>query len=332
MQNITYKLDKQLMQDYTTTQELFGYLQATFFAGTDVMKTVLGFKNEAESNDFMLANIERLLAEPYNSEKKANDNKAHQFARLFFSSKEGRIPAREYNPCLDPAVRLEMNDDEKELCAFYLTMAGLCHDLTDYYMFSLDQLKPGLETGEDWIYDFQITNKHLVLFLETTTYRNIAARILHIVVKENLNLVLGTNDTLQEYLAHGEGPAFMDLRAGKLSADSYIDKVLALLNDWLAHDLEAERLNLNDNELAIHDQLMGIIRPGDFIEEYVEASRTLATYFNRPPKIGTSKKLYVSAFIGIVEAYVEESEIDYDENIRQALANYAEYVYELSFD
>ncbi len=124
----------------------------------------------------------------------------------------------------------------------------------------------------------------------------------------------------------------MDLRAGKLSADSYIDKVLSLLNDWLAHDLEAERLNLNDNELAIHDQLMGIIRPGDFIEEYVEASRTLATYFNRPPKIGTSKKLYVSAFIGIVEAYVEESEIDYDENIRQALANYAEYVYELSFD
>lgn len=316
------------MKKKQTAQELFAQIKERLFQDIDIEKLILACNNEDETRKLMVQQLERMLGKEGNAPL---GELAMQMSDYFYTPDEGRQPVSEYQPCLDPAERLSMTEDEKELCSFYLTLAGLCHDLVNHYLFSLDLIKPGMETGEDWIYDFQITNKRLVVYLETTPNRYVASHICHIILKENLNLIIGTNDTLQAFLS-SESFTYRDFIRGKKSPDEYIDKVLEMLNVWLKHDIEAERLNMSDDELAVYDQLLGTIVPDAFDEVTVKAARALATYFNKPPRIGMRMKDYVDTFIKIVQDFATKLDgVELTDQHFACLSNYAEYVYNSNF-
>lgn len=248
---------------------------------SDISQLVGACRKDSEIVELRLSIANQLL-------KNYGGEDAMWLSDQFFTEDEGRNPVMNNgkgNPLLDCEERQKMDDKEMELCAFYLDLAGLCHDLVNHHLFALNQLKANLQQDEndEWFFDFQMNNAAFVKWIQKTPYRYIAAHVAHIMVTKNQQVIASFDPVIDQFIKTNIDPSYQLMLSDDISPDDYVTVVMDVMNKWLKHDEEADRLSLTDEELVLHDLLFGKLRSACFCDNYVDAARELITLRRSDP-------------------------------------------------
>lgn len=218
-------------QNKITTSELFETIKEGIFPDVDVMKVV--DMTESEQSEFTMKLVDNLI------------ERRIKFYDMFYTAEEGRMQ-KDYNPCLDPMARDEMNEDEKQLCKFYLDIAGLCHDLWCHYEF--DPMDLGIKTDDE---EFFVSNEPLTEWVLTSQYRKIALMIALTMKKKAVELMeeVGYREA-EKYLAKLDNKSATAIINGLKAVDHHLEEGL---NRGMTHE-----------EIFMHDA-----RHGKFMTEFV---------------------------------------------------------------
>lgn len=247
-------------------QEFFTMLKNTFFKEIDINKVV--DMSEKEQTTFTLVQTERLLGE----KDAGGVLSAVKLSALFWNTGSGRKPVKgSNNPLMLPSARELMDDDERLLCSFYLTLAGFCHDLV--YHFSFDPMLLGLMTEDE----FFIDNTKLVDFVQHSSYNLINANIACIMRKEAVNAMDEAGyQVASDYLSriwYVEGKTWVAQPGDAgISAKEYVKIVLAALSDVENHLREGLEKKIPQTIIFVHDELFG-----KFMNHYDASALKLAT-------------------------------------------------------
>lgn len=247
-------------------QEFFALLENSFFKGTDVNK-VVGM-SESEQTDFILAQTERMLAEKDDE----GVTLATKLSSMFWNGGCGRKPSKGVkNPLMMPAAREMMDDDERLLCSFYLTLAGFCHDLV--YHFTFDPMLLGLTTGEE----FFIDNTELVDFVKTSPYELINANVASIMRKVAIKAMDEAGyQVASDYLSrlwYEKGKVWITQKdEANIAPKEYVLLVLSALMEVEMHLRDGLDRDIPQNVIFIHDELFG-----KFMNEYDDDALRMAT-------------------------------------------------------
>ena len=297
------------MKNIQTTEEMFQVIKEYLFPDVDV-KQVVTMTEEAQQT-FLLEHLNRLFS-PENIKRIPA-----WYSDLFWTADEGRRPMSGQedwlNPLIDPAARMQMTPDEQLLCSFYVTLAGLCHDL--YLHFPFDPMLLGIETDEDFVY----SNQPLVKWVEQTPYRNIAAEIAATMLKVTLNTVTDYYQPAQDYLSEIRSKDFGTVRInslhyGEVSSEEFTQAVMQALKTLEDHLNRGYEMGLCTEEIILHDEMVGKLRPGfvEWLPELVhELYQTLQEEY---------KKLDLSDFDASKPFHKQKG------SVRRALAAYEETI------
>lgn len=244
-----------------TTQGLFQLIKQSLFPDINV-EAVLDMTQE-EQNTFLLEQLERLFSGTW-----IQRDAPLWLSDLFWTAAEGRkVSPDHYNPFLDPVARMQMTDEERLLCSFYVTLAGLCHDLALHYPF--DPLLLGIENANE---DFLYSNEPLRGWFEITPFVHVAAHMAWIMRNATLRVVTDYYQPAQDYLAEIRLPELgilnpNDLKKGRITPQDFSQAVLKRLKTLDDHVQEGARLGYCDEEIILHDELVG--RVTDYYVEWM---------------------------------------------------------------
>lgn len=228
------------MKNNNTAQELFRIIKESVFRTIEIEKVT--WMNEKEQEQFMLEQINRLLQEA-ESAKSGRENVALWFGNIFWTTfDDERSKKQEYNPFFDTDEREKMNEDERVLCAFYITMSGLCYDLCHHLTF--DPLVLGIDASDD----FFIDNEPLVVWMKSTPYTYIAAHVALTMRKQAKELMVSCGYKMAEdYLTSLKAKNTKELICIIIDALQAIDSHLA----------EGTEKGLSMEQIFMHDEIYG---------------------------------------------------------------------------
>lgn len=240
-------------------QEFFQLLKEAFFSDVEITNVINMTEKEQEA--FILEQTERLL------EGSAKTSAAAKLSEYFWTSREGRNRSRKYaNPLMEPKAREVMEDDERLLCSFYLTLAGFCHDLV--YHYSFDPMVLGISAPEEFFVD----NKPLVDFVLGTKYKRIAAHVACIIRKMALETMedagyQAARDYIYKVWYEEKGVYVKEPDESTIPSCDYAQIVIAALSDVENHLSEGLKKKISQNVIFVHDELFG-----KFVNRYDEAA------------------------------------------------------------
>lgn len=246
-------------------RDFFTMLSDSFFKEININQVV--DMSEEEQTVFTLAQSERLLGERDTD----GISSAVKLSALFWNTGSGRKPVKgTNNPLMMPSARELMDDDERLLCSFYLTLAGFCHDLV--YHFSFDPMLLGLTAEEE----FFIDNTELVDFVKRSPYDLINANIACIMRREAVSAVDEAGyQVASDYLSriwYAEGNAWVSQPGDAgITSKEYVKLVLSALTDVENHLREGLEKKIPQTVIFVHDELFG-----KFMSHYDAAALKLA--------------------------------------------------------
>lgn len=227
-------------KENSSAQDLFKLIKESVFRTVEVEK--VAWMSEAEQQQFLLEQVNRLLLEAEKA-KSPKENAALWLGNQFWTIiDEERCKKQDYNPFFDTDEREKMNDDEKMLCAFYITMSGLCYDLCHHLPF--DALVLGIDATDEFFVD----NEPLVKWIKSTPYIYIATHIALTMKKQAKMLMVSSGYKMAEdYLASLKAKSAKELIATIIDALQAIDSHLA----------EGTEKGLTLDQVFMHDEIYG---------------------------------------------------------------------------
>lgn len=256
-----------------TAKYMFDLIKKDFFEGVNVK--AVAKMTEDEQQEFMLQQIDRLLDEKAEVNVGNGANAAGWLADQFWIAEDEERVMRADNPLFDPEEREKMSEDKRTLCAFYITLSGLCCDLYNHKEF--DPMVLGI-TGHDS--DFMVSNKAFVKWLESTPYVHIAMHIAYTMKKSATELMMQSGyQAAQDYLAQlysNELGLITKPEMENVEPRDYIHFILTELKKIDKHIEEGFRKGLTTEEIFIYDAMNG-----GFVDHYEPSVIPFAKELNR---------------------------------------------------
>ncbi len=228
-------------------QDFFLLLKEKFFSDV-VIDSVINM-TEAQQERFILEQTERLLD--------GDASAAKALSGYFWTDKDGRNRNKKSNnPLMEPKAREVMDDDERLLCSFYLTLAGFCHDLA--FHFTFDPMVLGLSAPDEFFVD----NAELVDFVLHSKYERIAAHVACIMKKQAVEAMEDAGyQVARDYINkvwYEDGKVWVKEPNDKgVPAKEYAKLVIDALNKVEEHLRDGLQRNIPQDVIFVHDELYG---------------------------------------------------------------------------
>lgn len=172
------------------------------------------------------------------------------------------------------------DEEDTPLVAWYLEVAELGFALSNRKVFCLDLLAPGLQMGTDDLrQQFTIDNQPLIDWLQQTPHRRVAAMVARVLMRAELDRVVGHNDAVQDYYA--ESSATNEIDPQEIDkADAFTNQVIEALTEMRRHAERGRQLGLNDEQMRVVDLLWSWV-PHDYQEDYVATAKEVIEVVDR---------------------------------------------------
>lgn len=172
------------------------------------------------------------------------------------------------------------DEEDTPLVAWYLEVAELGYDLYFHKVFCLDLLASGLQMGTDDLrQQFTIDNQPLIDWLQQTPYRRVAAMVARVLMRAELDRVVGHNDAVQDYYAESSATDEIDPQEID-KADAFTNQVIEALTEMRRHAERGRQLGLNDEQMRVVDLLWSWV-PHDYQEDYVATAKEVIEVVDR---------------------------------------------------
>ena len=267
-----------MTQRRTASQDL-AYIERRLFkgAGLDKASRLEGEERRA----YRLAQVERLLTEKYGSAPLAM-----YLSDMFWTADEGRVQY-EKNPSPLLSIVEQQTLTDREMCRLRLILeiAGLCHDLSLHFTFDLTEAF-GIKNSHPLGYHiFDVSNKPLVEWLNTTEYEQIAMHTAYIMKKKAIGLYeyghyLPAQDELAELFSSEYGQLIRRPQETQMPPRSYVNTILDAMLAIERHWQRGRRLKLRPDLVILHDEIYGVV-PRQFDKGALQAAQELYDYMDR---------------------------------------------------
>ena len=172
------------------------------------------------------------------------------------------------------------DEEDTPLVAWYLEVAELGYALSYCKAFCLDLLAPGFQMDTDDLrQQFTIDNQQLIDWLQQTPYRRVAAMVAKILIRVELDRVVGHNDAVQDYYAESSATDEIDPQEID-NADKFINDAIEVLTEMKQHAERGRQLGLNDEQMRVVDLLWSWV-PHDYPEAYVATAKEVIEVVDR---------------------------------------------------
>jgi hypothetical protein len=172
------------------------------------------------------------------------------------------------------------DEEDNPLVAWYLEVAELGYALSYCRAFCLDLLAPGFQMDiDDLRQQFTIDNQQLIDWLQQTPYRRVAAMVAKILIRVELDRVVGHNDAVQDYFAENCSTGDIDTQDID-NADKFINDAIEVLTEMKQHAERGRQLGLNDEQMRVVDLLWSWV-PHDYQEDYVATAKEVIEVVDR---------------------------------------------------
>ena len=261
----------------TASQEL-AYIERTFFkgAGLDKASRLKGDERRA----YRLVQVDRLL-----TVKHGSSPLAMYLSDMFWTANEGRVQYDENpSPLLSLVQQQTLTDREMSRLRLILEIAGLCHDLSLHFTFDLKEAF-GIKNNHPLGYNiFDVSNKQLVEWLNTTEYERIAMHTAYIMKKFAINVYAnGHYQPAQDELAELYSAEYRELIRQPDNTDipprGYVKTILDAMLEIERHWQRGMRLKLKPDVIMLHDELYGVV-PRQFDKGVLKAAQELYDYMD----------------------------------------------------
>jgi hypothetical protein len=258
------------MKHTKTVREMLAQIENDYFKGGSLAEACLlkGDKRRA----YRLAQVERLL-----TEKRGSLPLAMSLSDVFWTADEGRVPMDAANPLLSLKEQQTLTDEEIMRLLLILEVAGLCHDLSLYFAFDLEEAF-GVKDG------FWVSNEELVEWLTTTSYERIAMHTAYIMKKHAISVFEGLHympaqDELADLFSTKHGELVRQPNNTKMAPRDYVRTILDALLAIERHWQQGRRLKLRPDLVMLHDEIFGEV-PRQFDKTVLEAAQALYDYMD----------------------------------------------------
>ena len=264
-------------QKRTARQEL-AYIERRLFKGAGLDKASR-LKGE-ERRTYKLAQVERLL-----TEKHGYTPMAIYLSDMFWTADEGRVQYDE-NPCplLSLVQQQTLTDREMRRLRLILEIAGLCHDLSLHLTFDLTEAF-GIKNNHPLGYNiFDVSNKQLVEWLNTTEYEQIAMHTAYIMKRFAINVYAnGHYQPAQDELAEIYSAEYRELvrqpNNTNIPPRGYVKTILDAMLQIDRHWQRGMRLKLKPDLIMLHDEIYGVV-PHQYDKGVLQAAQELYDYMD----------------------------------------------------
>ena len=172
------------------------------------------------------------------------------------------------------------DEEDTPLVTWYLEVVELGYALYFRRVFNLDMLALGLQTNtNDFRQQFTIDNQQLVDWFQQTPYRRVAAMVARIIMRIEIDKVVGHNDAVQDYYAENCSSAEIDTQDVN-EADAFTNKAIEVLTEMKHHAEQGRQLGLNDEQIRVVDMLWSWV-PHDYPEDYVATAKEVIEVVDR---------------------------------------------------
>jgi hypothetical protein len=261
----------------TACQEL-AYIERRLFKGASLDKASR-LKGE-ERRIYKLAQVERLL-----KEKHGSSPLAMYLSDMFWTADEGRVQYDENpSPLLSLVQQQTLTDREMRRLRLILEIAGLCHDLSLHFTFDLTEAF-GIKNNHPLGYNiFDVSNKQLVEWLNTTEYGHVAMHTAYIMKKFAINVYAnGHYLPAQDELAELYSAEYRELVRQPNNTDipprGYVKTILDAMLDIERHWQRGMRLKLKPDLIMLHDEIYGVV-PHQYDKGVLQAAQELFDYMD----------------------------------------------------
>ena len=251
-------------------KDFFAEIDRHLFPNTDVKQ--ISEMNDDEQRAFMLQQVDKLLEQRHFEEMEWCVN-------MLWEEKDGEWKVRIESPLFDPKQRELMDDDERVVCAFYVSTIGLCRALINAEEFSPMTL--GIDGDEEFLVD----NEPLIDFVLDSPYKHISAQIAYTMYRKGIDsMAMAFYAPAQNYLANlycDKHKAQITTPLGcNIPAEDYIYTIVNALKAVEAHLAEGFEMGLTEYELFLHDELYGKFMTS-FDKNVVDVAKQLCAYMDK---------------------------------------------------
>ena len=265
-----------------TAREMLAQIETDFFKGAGLEKAC---KLEGdERRNYVLAQVERLLYTTHGA-----TTLAVWLSDMFWTADEGRVPipwekndaipkpGYLTNPLLSLKEQQTLTNDELTRLRLIMEVAGLCHDLSLYFIFDL---KEAFDVKNCW----WVSNKQLVEWLTTTEYEQIAMHTAYALRRQAIDVyVYGhyqpAQDALAELFSSEYKCLVRDPRRTKIPPRAYVKTILDELLRIERHWQRGRKLKLQPDLIKLHDEIYGVV-PCQFDKGVLAAARALYNFMD----------------------------------------------------
>ena len=256
---------------------MLAYIERRLFkgAGLDKASRLEGEERRA----YKLAQVERLL-----TEKHGYSPLAMYLSDMFWTADEGRKPMYEDSPLMTLAGQQTLTDREMRRLRLILKIAGLCHDLALHFTFDLTEAF-GIKNNHPLGYNiFDVSNKQLVEWLNTTEYEQIAMHTAYIMKKFAINVYAnGHYQPAQDELAELFSAEYHELVRQpdntKIPPRGYVKTILDAMLEIERHWQRGMKLKLKPDLIMLHDEIYGVV-PHQYDKGVLQAAQELYDYMD----------------------------------------------------
>ncbi len=250
---------------------MLGEIEADFFRGVDLAGANL--LEGDERRNFRLLQVERLLTEEHGSLPLAM-----WLSDMFWTADEGRKLPENPNPLMSLQKQQTLTDEEMARLHLILEVAGLCHDLSLYFTFDLNEAF-GIKNV------FWVSNKQLVEWLSTTAYERIAMHTAYTLRKHAVNVyVCGHYQPAQDAMAELFSVEYRELvrdpQRTKIPPRNYVKIITDAILQIERHWQRGRKLKLRPDLVMLHDEIYGVV-PLRFDKGVLKAAQALYDYMDK---------------------------------------------------
>lgn len=249
---------------------MLAYIERYLFKGIE-LAAASRLEGE-ERRAYRLAQVERLLTEKHGSVALAV-----YLSDMFWTADEGRKLPAHPNPLLSLENQQTLTDEEMERLRLILEIAGLCHDLSQHFVFDLTEAF-GIKNR------FWIDNKQLFEWLTTTEYERIAMHTAFLLRKHAINVFIDSyyqpaQDAMAEIYSREHHELIRYPDNTEIPPRDYVKTILNALLRIDRHWKRGHKLKLDPEVVILHDEIYGLI-PLQFDRVILQAAQELYDFMD----------------------------------------------------
>ena len=265
------------MSETRTARQILALIERKYFrgAGLDKASRLDGDERRA----YRLAQVERLLTQKHGSVELAM-----WLSDMFWTGDEGRNLPEKPNPLMLLEEQQTLTEKEMSRLRLILEIAGLCHDLSLHFTFDLTEAF-GIKNNHPLGYNiFDVSNKQLVEWLNTTEYERIAMHTAYIMKKFAIGVYeyghyLPAQDELAELYSEKHKHGLGNPNNTEIPPRDYVSTILDSLLAIERHWKRGMKLKLRPDLIKLHDEIYGVV-PRQFNKGALQAAQELYDYMD----------------------------------------------------